>query len=225
MRILLIEDDELLGDGVRAGLSQGGFAVDWVRSGSDAVAAIETSTYDAIVLDLGLPEIPGLEILARLRASGSTTPVLILTARDTVRDRVTGLDSGADDYLVKPFDLGELLARMRALLRRGSGGRAEPAIRHGALVADPAAHSVTLAGAPVDLSPREFAILIELLEHAGRVLSRERLEESLYGWDDELASNAIEVHVHHLRRKLGAELIRTVRGAGYMIPREGEEGE
>jgi DNA-binding response OmpR family regulator len=223
MRLLLVEDDDLLGDGTRAGLMQGGFAVDWVRDGEDAVAALETGEYDAIVLDLGLPKLGGRAVLARLRDSGSATPVLILTARDTVSDRVSGLDAGADDYLVKPFDLGELLARIRALLRR-RGGRARPLIEHGAISLDPAAHRVTMNGEPVDLSPREFAILHELLEHAGSVLSRDRLEEKLYGWDEEPASNAIEVHIHHLRRKLGTEAIRTIRGVGYMIPRDAEEG-
>lgn len=218
MRLLLIEDDEILGDGVRAGVMQGGFAVDWVRDGRDALVALDTAEYDAIILDLGLPHVGGMDILSGLRRKGVTTPVLILTARDTVRDRVAGLDSGADDYLVKPFDLGELQARLRALLRR-KGGRAVPLLRHGAVVLDPAAHRVTVSGADVELSPREFAILQELLEHEGMVLSREQLEERLYGWDDELASNAIEVHIHHLRRKLGPELIRTVRGVGYSISR------
>lgn len=223
MRLLLVEDDDLLGDGTRAGLMQGGFAVDWVRDGEDAVAAFETAEYDAVVLDLGLPKLGGKAVLARLRDSGKATPVLILTARDTVADRVSGLDAGADDYLVKPFDLGELLARLRALLRR-SGGRARPLLEHGALTLDLAAHVVTVSGTAVDLSPREFAILHELLEHAGSVLSRERLEEKLYGWDEEPASNAIEVHIHHLRRKLGADVIRTIRGVGYMIPHETEAG-
>ena len=216
MRILLIEDDELLGDGVRAGIAQAGLAVDWSRDGTEAAVALELADYDAIVLDLGLPGIGGLELLRRLRAAGNRTPVLVLTARDTVADRVAGLDSGADDYLVKPFDLGELLARLRALLRRGTGG-AEPLLRQGDLVLDPAARTVTLAGTPVDLAPRELALLHELMAHAGQVLSRARLEERLYGWGEEVASNAIEVHVHHLRRKLGAERIRTVRGAGYAI--------
>jgi len=223
MRILLVEDDDLLGDGVQAGVTQGGFAVDWVRTGGDARTALATATpYDAVILDLGLPELSGLEVLARMRRSGRKTPVLILTARDTVADRVKGLDAGADDYLVKPFDLGELLARLRALLRRAEG-RAAPLLHHGDLVVDPAGRRVTVAGAPAELSPREFAVLLELLEHEGRVLSRERLEESLYGWEGEPSSNAIEVHVHHLRRKLGADLIQTIRGVGYLIPRAGED--
>lgn len=218
MRLLLIEDDELLGDGIRTGLAQAGSAVDWVRDGHDALAAAETAVYSAVILDLGLPGIGGLEVLARLRRAGMSIPVLILTARDTVPDRVKGLDGGADDYLVKPFDMNELLARLRALVRR-SGGRAAPVLEHDGLVLDPAAHTVTHHGQAVDLSPREFAVLQDLLEHAGRVRSREQLEESLYGWDDEVSSNAVEVHIHHLRRKLGADEIRTIRGVGYMIER------
>ena len=216
MRLLLIEDDEILGDGVSTGLQQDGYAVDWVRDAEEGAAAMATTEYAAIVLDLGLPRTGGLELLARLRGSGRTTPVLILTARDTVRDRVTGLDAGADDYLVKPFDLAELHARLRALLRRREG-RAATVLRRDGIVLDPAAHTVTRDGEPVDLSPREFAVLHELFLHAGQVLSRERLEEQLYGWSDEVASNAVEVHVHHLRRKLGADVIRTVRGVGYVV--------
>jgi DNA-binding response OmpR family regulator len=216
MRVLLAEDDELLGDGVRAGLQQAGYAVDWVTDGADAADALDTHDYDAVVLDLGLPIVGGLEFLERMRKSGSTVPVLILTARDTVADRVKGLDTGADDYLVKPFDLDELLARLRALVRR-SGGRAEPLIRHGGIVLNPGAHTVLKGEENVELSPREFVILQELLEHTGKVLSREGLEQKLYGWDDEIASNAVEVHIHHLRRKLGADLIRTIRGVGYTI--------
>jgi DNA-binding response OmpR family regulator len=216
MRVLLLEDDDLLGDGVRAALAQKGHAADWARDGEEALAALETAEPDAVVLDLGLPGIGGLEVLRRMRASGRATPVLILTARDTVAERVRGLDAGADDYLVKPFDVAELLARLRALARR-RGGRAAPVLRHGAIVLDPGAHAVTKGGVPVELSAREFAIAEELLGNAGRVLSKERLEEKLYGWGDEIASNAIEVHVHHLRRKLGADLIRTIRGVGYLV--------
>ncbi|MFZ2490854.1 MAG: response regulator [Thermoanaerobaculia bacterium] len=219
MRLLLIEDDELLGDGVRAGLVQRGHAVDWATDGEEGLAAIDAADYDVVVLDLGLPKVSGLQILGRMRLDGKATPVLILTARDTVSERVAGLDAGADDYLVKPFDLEELLARLRALGRRSSG-RTEPLLRHGPVVVDSGAHTVTKDGEPLDLSPREFAVLEELLEHAGHVLSRERLEEKLYGWNDEIASNAIEVHIHHLRRKLGADFIRTIRGVGYMIDRE-----
>ncbi len=216
MRVLLVEDDELLGDGVRSGLAQAGFAVDWVRDGLEADSVLGLVEYDAVVLDLGLPGLGGLELLTRLRATGSATPVLILTARDTVSDRVAGLDRGADDYLVKPFDLGELLARLRALLRRAAG-RAEPLLRDGDLVLDPVTRAVTLDARPVELSPRELSLLHELMSHPGEVLSRARLEERLYGWGDEIASNAVEVHIHNLRRKLGSDRIRTVRGSGYSM--------
>jgi DNA-binding response OmpR family regulator len=219
VRILLIEDDTLLGDGVRAGLSQAGYAVDWARDGLEARFALKTESYALMVLDLGLPKLSGLELLLELRRRNDPLPVLILTARDTVTDRVHGLDAGADDYLVKPFDLDELLARIRALVRR-SFGRAAPVIRHGDLELDPAAHTVTRGGQPVELSGRELAILTLLLENAGRVLSRAQLEQGLYGWEDEgVESNAIEVHIHHLRRKLGPELIRTIRGVGYLVDR------
>lgn len=216
MRILLVEDDPLLGDGVRAGVAQEGYAVDWVQDGKSALAALEAERYDLVLLDLGLPRMSGLDVLAALRSRGNGVPVLILTARDRVADRVAGLDAGADDYLVKPFDLDELAARVRALARR-QAGRAEPVIRHGDIVLDPAAHSVTLDGTPVELSPREFGVLRELLQNAGTVLSKARLEQSLYGWDQELGSNAVEVHIHHLRRKLGTHLIKTLRGIGYTV--------
>jgi DNA-binding response OmpR family regulator len=218
MRLLLVEDDHILGDGIRAGLTQAGYAVDWVEDGQAADMALSSESYDAVVLDLGLPRISGLDVLRKLRERNDDTPVLILTARDTVTDRVAGLDSGADDYLIKPFDLDELHARIRALLRRRSG-RVAPVLRHGGIVLDPAAHTVTRDGEPVALSGREFAVLQTLLENAGRVLSRSRLEDSLYGWGEEVESNAIEVHIHHLRKKLGADAIRTVRGVGYMIDR------
>lgn len=216
MRLLLVEDDALLGDGLRAGLEQDGYSVDWLRDGTSAEAALGSGSYDLAVLDINLPGRSGLQLLKGLRHSGSTLPVLLLTARDTVADRVAGLDSGADDYLIKPFDLDELLARLRALLRR-QGGRATPELRHGELVLDPAAHTVTLAGAPIEISPREFAVLQLLLENRGKVLSRSRLEEGLYSWQSEVESNAVEVYIHHLRKKLGQSLIRTVRGVGYVI--------
>jgi DNA-binding response OmpR family regulator len=216
MRLLLVEDDRLLGDGIRAGLAQAGFAVDWVQDGRAGELAATTEPYALLVLDLGLPRLSGLELLRSLRAAGKRLPVLILTARDTVADRVAGLDAGADDYLVKPFDLAELTARVRALLRR-SAGHAEPLLRHGDLVLDPAGRTLTRAGQRVELGPREFALLHALLLSAGRVLSREQLERSLYGWDTEPGSNALEVHIHHLRRKLGSDLIRTLRGVGYLI--------
>lgn len=216
MRLLLVEDDALLGDGISAGLRQEGYAVDWVRDGEAAVQACGTDHFDLIVLDLGLPRLPGLEVLRRLRQRRDTTPVLILTAYDAVADRVQGLDAGADDYLVKPFDIDELAARLRALARRRSG-RATLAIEHGDLVLDPAAHTLTFHGEPVELPAREFALLHLLLLHAGEALSRSRLEEALYGWDMEVESNTLEVYIHHLRKKLGADLIRTVRGVGYMV--------
>jgi len=218
MKILLVEDDRLLGDGIRAGLQQVGFAVDWAQDGRAAELALGGEPYDAVVLDLGLPRLSGLEVLARARAAHNAVPVLILTARDTVPDRIAGLDAGADDYLVKPFDLGELQARLRALIRRGQR-QAEPQLAHGALRLDPAARSVSWEGRPVELSAREYAVLHALLLNAGRVLSKAQLEEKLYGWGGEIESNAVEVFVHHLRRKLAPELIRTVRGVGYMIPK------
>lgn len=219
MRVLLVEDDPLLGDGIRAGLMQAGFAVDWSKDGREAEIAVSGEPYDAVVLDLGLPHLPGMDMLRRTRASKNPVPILILTARDSVADRVAGLDAGADDYLIKPFDLGELQARLRALVRRAKS-QIEPVIAHGALHLDPAGRSVTLAGRSVELSAREFAILHELLLNAGRVLSKAQLEEKLYGWGEEIESNAVEVFVHHLRRKLAPDLIRTVRGVGYMIAKE-----
>jgi DNA-binding response OmpR family regulator len=216
MRLLLVEDDPLLGDGIGAGLRQEGYAVDWVRDGEAAVQACTSDQFDLIVLDLGLPRLPGMDVLKRLRHDGNDTPVLILTAYDAVADRVQGLDAGADDYLVKPFDIDELAARLRALARRRNG-RATLAIEHGDLVLDPAAHSLTCKGEAVELPAREFALLHLLLQHAGEALSRSRLEEALYGWDMEVESNTLEVYIHHLRKKLGADLIRTVRGVGYMV--------
>jgi two-component system OmpR family response regulator/two-component system response regulator QseB len=219
MRVLLVEDDALLGDGLRAGLRQAGFEIDWVRDGADAAHAAATESFAAIVLDLGLPNMDGLAVLRRLRARGSKTPILILTARDAVHDRVTGLDAGADDYVVKPVDLAELAARLRALVRRARG-EAAPALRRGDLELDPAAHRVVFSGRTVELSAREFALLHELMLNTGRVLSREQLEERLYSWEREVESNAVEVHVHHLRRKLSPRLIRTIRGVGYLMPRD-----
>ena len=218
MRILLVEDDPQLGDGLTIGLRQAGFAVDWVKDGNSADRALQSETFDLAVLYLGLPRLSGMEVLSRARSRRQTLPVLILTARDATGDKVSGLDAGADDYLVKPVDLDELAARIRALTRR-SAGRAAPLLTRGNLALDPAAHSVTLAGAPVELSSREFSLLQMLLENAGRVLSRSQLEQSVYGWRDEPDSNALEVHIHHLRRTLGSDLIRTLRGVGYTIPR------
>jgi DNA-binding response OmpR family regulator len=218
VRILLVEDDRLLGDGVRVGLAQAGFAVDWVQDGASAEHALGSQAYAAVVLDLGLPRMDGLTLLQRLRAAGNAVPVLVLTARDALADRVAGLDAGADDYLIKPFELDELQARLRALLRRAQG-LAEPLLRHGRVVLDPRARTVTLDGAPVELSPREYATLQQLLLNAGRVLSKTQIEDALYGWGEEIESNAVEVYVHHLRRKLYPDLIRTVRGVGYVAPK------
>ncbi len=219
MRLLLVEDDAMLGESVRRALRQLGHAVDWAHDGEEADLAVAGEPYEVILLDLGLPRRSGLEVLRALRLRGLAVPVLILTAQDGVADRVAGLDAGADDYLVKPFDLDELAARIRALQRRG-GGRAEPVIRHGRLTLDPAAHQVLLDGEPVDLSPREFSLLQRLVEHPGRPVSRARLEEALYGWGEQVESNAVEVHVHALRRKLGPEWIKTLRGVGYVAPRQ-----
>ncbi|WP_230664489.1 two-component system response regulator PrmA [Pseudomonas aeruginosa] len=216
MRILLAEDDLLLGDGIRAGLRLEGDTVEWVTDGVAAENALVTDEFDLLVLDIGLPRRSGLDILRNLRHQGRLTPVLLLTARDKVADRVAGLDSGADDYLTKPFDLDELQARVRALTRRTTG-RALPQLVHGELRLDPATHQVTLSGQAVELAPREYALLRLLPENSGKVLSRNQLEQSLYGWSGDVESNAIEVHVHHLRRKLGNQLIRTVRGIGYGI--------
>lgn len=216
MRILLVEDDPQLGDGLMIGLRQAGFAVDWLRDGNAADQALQSETFDLVVLDLGLPKLSGMDVLQRARSRDLATPILILTARDATGDKVAGLDAGADDYLVKPIDLDELTARIRALTRR-SAGRAAPLLVHGELALDPAAHCVTLAGQPVELSSREFSLLQMLLESAGRVLTRSQLEQSVYGWRDEPDSNALEVHIHHLRKKLGSDLIRTLRGVGYTI--------
>lgn len=221
MRILLVEDDLLLGDGVRAGLGQAGFAVDWAKDGEEADLALAGQAYDAVVLDLGLPKVDGLTLLKRLRAAGNAVPVLILTARDALQDRVGGLNVGADDYLVKPFALAELTARVMALLRRAKGV-VDPTVRHGRIALDPAARQVTLDGRPVELSAREFATLQELVLNAGRVLSKSQLEDKLFGWGEEIESNVVEVYIHHLRRKLYPKLIRTIRGAGYMVPKGGE---
>jgi len=220
MRILLAEDDPLLGDGLRAGLRQAGFQVDWVRDGGAAERELRAEPYAAAVLDLGLPLKDGMAVLASIRRAGVKTPVLVLTARDAVPDRIRGLDLGADDYVVKPVDLHELAARLRALVRRAHG---QPEDRLFALdvVLDPASRTVQRGGVPVTLPAREFDLLHALMLNAGRVLSREQLEQHLYSWGREVDSNAVEVHVHHLRRKLGNALIQTVRGVGYIVPREG----
>ena len=218
MRVLVVEDDPLLGRGVQAGLEQAGFAADWVRDGLAADASLAATEFAAVVLDLGLPRLAGLELLGRLRAAGNRTPVLILTARDALEDRVKGLDAGADDYMVKPFQLEELAARLRALVRRAHG-EAAPVLSTAGVTLDPGARTVAWRGREVELPAREFDVLHELMLNAGRVLSREHLQERVYRWGEEVGSNAIDVHVHHLRRKLAPELIRTIRGVGYLMPR------
>jgi two-component system, OmpR family, response regulator QseB len=218
MRLLLVEDDPMIGEAVCKGLRQDGFAIDWVKDGQSAELALDHGVHDLLLLDLGLPKKGGIEVLASLRRRGSATPVLVLTARDAVADRIKGLDAGADDYLVKPFDLDELGARIRALLRRRSG-RASPVIELGRIRIDPATHEVFLDGKPVELSGREFALLQVLVERPGAVLSRSQLFERLYGWDQEVESNTIEVYIHGLRRKLGPQFIRNVRGVGYSVPK------
>jgi len=218
MRVLLAEDDPMIGASVRRGLSQDGFTVDWVEDGRAAELALADGVHDALLLDLGLPKRAGLEVLSAMRRRGDSRPVLILTARDAVTDRVAGLDAGADDYMVKPFELDELAARLRALLRRSSG-RTAPVIVHGEIELDPATHEVRRSGAPVALSAREFTLLEALLARPGAILSRAQLEEKLYGWTDAVESNAVEVHIHALRRKLGADFIRNVRGVGWMATR------
>ena len=227
MRILVVEDDVGIADGLQANLQQRGYAVDWCDTVAHAWAALQAEPFDAVLLDLGLPDGDGGTLLQRLRQASAApgglpapdTPVLIMTARDEVQQRIAGLDLGADDYLVKPFDVDELEARLRALLRRAAG-RSHPVIRHGALEIDPDAQAVLQAGVPVELSPREFAVLLVLLESRGRVQSRPQLEARLYDWQDAIESNALEVHIHHLRRKLGSTLIHTMRGVGYFIPRD-----
>lgn len=216
MRILLVEDDGQIGDGLRMGLRQLGFVVDWLQDGLQARDALSAAPYDAAVLDLGLPRLDGMAILAAWRRQGSDLPVLVLTARDALADRVGGLDAGADDYLAKPFALAEVVARLRALHRRRQG-MSQPLLSHGRLTLDPVGRVATLDGAPLELTARELALLELLLCNKGRVLPRERIEEKLYGWGQELESNALEVHVHHLRKKLGAGFIRTLRGIGYTL--------
>jgi len=223
MRILVVEDDPLLGDALQAGLRQRGFDADWVTDGVAAELALRGESFAAVVLDLGLPRLDGLELLRRERARGTPTPVLVLTARDAVDDRIRGFDTGADDYVLKPVDLDELAARLRALVRR-SRGEPAPVLEIGALRLDPAARSVAFRGEAVELQAKEFSLLQEFMLNAGRVLSRAQLETRLYAWGDEVESNAVEVHVHHLRRKLSPALIRTVRGVGYVMPREPVDG-
>jgi two-component system, OmpR family, response regulator QseB len=219
MRILVVEDDEILRDAVEAGLALADFTVDSVKTVADARVAAADWSYDAVVLDLALPDGSGLDLLANWRAAGNVTPVLLLTARNATQDRIAGLDTGADDYLGKPFDIDELAARVRAIVRRGHG-RASPLLRLGDISLDPASRELFKDGRPISLSRREFTVLQALMEQPGRLLSRAQLEERLYGWQEEVESNAVEVHIHNLRSKLGRELIETVRGEGYRVPRQ-----
>lgn len=216
MRLLLIEDDVALGEGIHQALAREGYTVDWLQDGSSALHALLSETFDAVVLDLGLPRMDGLEVLRRLRDSGATVPVLILTARDATEDRIAGLDAGADDYLIKPFDLAELKARLRALLRR-SAGRARVVIEHAGICLDPSTQHVSYHGQPVLLTPKEYQLLHELLSPPGRVMTRDQLMQLLYGWNEEAESNTLEVHIHHLRKKFTSDLIRTIRGVGYLV--------
>lgn len=216
MRILIVEDDPVIADAVRVSLALGGASVDWVETCEEALAAARTTHFSAIVLDIMLPDGSGIDVLRELRVRKDTTPVLLLTARDEITDRVSGLDAGADDYLVKPFDLDELAARLRAITRRHEG-RADSGIVHGAIRIDPAEASATVDGKPVQLSRREFAVLAALMERPGVIRSRSELEERLYGWEDDVESNAVEVHIHHLRNKIGRNAIETIRGLGYRM--------
>lgn len=216
MRLLLVEDDELLGDAVKTGLTQFGYIVEWLKDGEAARTVLKSEAFELIILDLGLPKLSGLSLLQWIRGEGKNVPVIILTARDSIEDRVKGLDSGSDDYLIKPFDLNELSARVRALVRR-SQGRADTLLTYKNIALDPAAHSVYVDEVMVNLPRREFSLLQKLLENCGQVLSREQLMQSIYGWDEDVDSNALEVHIHNLRKKLDANFIRTIRGIGYMI--------
>jgi two-component system response regulator QseB len=219
MRILIVEDDELLGSAVCMGLRQDSHTVDWVKDGRAAQTALKVGSFDCIILDLGLPNLSGLALLKKLRNNMNKTPVLILTAKETVEDKIKGLDTGADDYMIKPFDLTELLARLRALHRR-SYNRAETIINYKEICLDPTAHKLTVAGKEIVLPRREFALLQKLLERIGRVSSRELLMQTLYRWDENVTSNALEVHIHNLRKKLNVDYIHTIRGVGYLIKRD-----
>lgn len=218
MRVLLVEDDVMIGQGLETALRQIGAACDWIRDGRAAATALRTTRFDLVLLDLGLPTLDGIHILRELRQRGDATPVIILTARDEISNRVTGLDAGADDYVVKPFDLDELTARIRSVLRRAAG-RADPVIQCGDLRLDTVTHSVEQKGTVIGLSAHEYSVLEALLLRPGAVLSRAQLEDRLYGWNESIGSNAVEVYIHGLRRKLGSETIRTLRGVGYFIPR------
>ena len=218
MRVLLVEDDGMIAQGLQTALRQGNYAVDWVADGKSADAALKGSVFDLVLLDLGLPQRDGLDVLRAMRQRNDTTPVVIVTARDEVQQRIAGLDAGADDYIVKPFDLDEVMARMRSVLRRAAG-RGDPVIQHGDLRLDPVSHTVERGGVPISLSAHEFSVLEALLQRPGAVLSRAQLEDRLYGWDEQIGSNAVEVYIHGLRRKLGNDAIRTLRGVGYFVPK------
>jgi len=219
MRVLVVEDDRMIAKGLHTALKQDGYAVDGVSDGASAAAALRSSRFDLVLLDLGLPERDGLEVLRELRARGDATPVIIVTARDDVQNRIQGLDAGADDYIIKPFDLDEVAARMRSVLRRAAG-RGDPCIRHRGITLDPVSHAVERDGERVVLSAHEFSVLEALMQRPGAVLSRAQLEDRLYGWSEGIESNAIEVYVHGLRRKLGTDAIRTLRGVGYFVPKD-----
>src|SRR6204780_707272 len=219
MRVLVVEDDRMIAKGLHTALRQDGYAVDGVSDGHSASEALRSSKFDLVLLDLGLPGRDGLEVLRDLRRRGDATPVIIVTARDDVENRIEGLDAGADDYIVKPFDLDEVAARMRSVLRRAAG-RGDPCIRSGAICLNPSTHAVERDGGPVQLSAHEYAVLEALLQRPGTILSRAQLEDRLYGWDAQVESNAVEVYIHSLRRKLGSEAIRTMRGVGYFVPKE-----
>jgi two-component system response regulator QseB len=218
MRVLLVEDDPMIAKGLQTALRQDGYAVDGVSDGRRAAEALRTETFDIVLLDLGLPGRDGLAVLRELRGRGDSTPVIIVTARDETRNRIEGLDAGADDYIIKPFDLDEIAARMRSVLRRAAG-RGDPCIRHGGISLNPVTHAVERDGVAVALSAHEFSVLEALLQRPGAVLSRAQLEDRLYGWSDSIESNAVEVYIHALRRKLGSDSIRTLRGVGYFIPK------
>ena len=219
MRVLVVEDDRMIAKGLHTALRQDGYAVDGVSDGRSASEALRSSKFDLVLLDLGLPGRDGLEVLRELRGRGDSTPVIIVTARDDIENRIEGLDAGADDYIVKPFDLNEVAARMRSVLRRAAG-RGDPCIRHRGICLNPVSHEVERDGEPVILSAHEFAVLEALLQRPGAVLSRAQLEDRLYGWNDSIESNAVEVYVHGLRRKLGSDAIRTLRGVGYFVPKD-----
>lgn len=219
MRLLLVEDDELLGDAVKTGLTQFGYIVDWLKDGEAARSAIKTESFELIILDLSLPKLSGISLLQGIRQEQNTTPVIILTARESVEDRIKGLDSGADDYITKPFDLNELSARIRALVRR-SQGRADSTLQYRNITLDPASHTVMVDDVLVNVPRREFSLLQKLLENSGHVLSRDQLMQSVYGWEEDVDSNTLEVHIHNLRKKLNATFIRTIRGVGYMAEKK-----